>query len=229
MSGSNPLLAKVLNNVFPRVPDFFGLINDQVAVLTTMGQLFEEFMETNNPDIALKIRELEHKGDELKARNMNVLADAFATPMDREDIYRAISSVDMVMNYLKTTVREIETLGLTPDEHTLHMSQIIREGVDSLARGYEKLKIQPALAEADAAAVHKSERSVEKTYRRALAMLLSTEEQMKNLSKDSSVESVITVVMTAMKRRELYRHISNTADELAKAGDVLHDIVVQIS
>jgi uncharacterized protein Yka (UPF0111/DUF47 family) len=229
MSGSNPLLARVLNNVFPRVPDFYGLINDQVAVLTTMGQLFEELMESNNPEAALKIRELEHKGDELKVRNMNILADAFATPMDREDIYRAISSVDMVMNYLKTTVREIETLSVVPDEHTRSMAQTIREGIDSLARGYGKLKVQPALAEEDASAVHKAERTVEKTYRRALAVLLSTEEQMKNLSKDSSVESVVGVIMAVMKRRELYRHISNTADELAKAGDVLHDIVVQVS
>ena len=49
--------------------------------------------------------------DELKRRNMVVLNQAFATPMDREEIYRAIEGIDHVINYAKTTVREMELLG----------------------------------------------------------------------------------------------------------------------
>jgi len=31
-----------------------------------------------------------------------------------------------------------------------------------------------------------------------------------------------------LKRREVYRHLSNGADRLARAGQTLHDIVVKI-
>lgn len=249
MGGSNSFVSKILNNVFPRVADFHGLINEQVAVLSTMGELFEELMEHNNPEVAAKIKDLETKGEELKMRNINVLAKAFATPMDREDIYRIITSIDTVISYLRTSVRTVEVLEITPDEHTLHMAQTIHEGIDSLARGYGKLKTQPALADEDATAVSKAERAVERTYRRALAALLSAESQMKGLQQEQikglylkevnadSAESIITAtsasVMTSvtniLKRREIYRHLSDTADELAKAGGVLHDVVVQIS
>ena len=32
-----------------------------------------------------------------------------------------------------------------------------------------------------------------------------------------------------MKRREVYRHLSNGADRLAHAGQTLHDIIVKIA
>ncbi|MBF0295879.1 MAG: DUF47 family protein [Magnetococcales bacterium] len=232
MSGSsNSLASKILNNVFPRVPDFYGMINDQCDVAAQAMDALVEFMETNNADKGLLVRELEKKGDEIKARNMSVLNQAFATPMDREDIYRAITAIDQIMNYAKTTIREMEVLNLTPDQYTLEMAQLLREGVDALKRGFHKLGVTPALADQDAAAVSKAERNTEKAYRRAIAALFTAEEAMKSLeaNEPGAQSKAMERVVEMFKRRELYRHLSNTADQLARAGDVLHDIVVQIS
>ena len=41
--------------------------------------------------------------------------------------------------------------------------------------------------------------------------------------------TAINLVIEIFKRREVYRHLSNAADRLARAGEVLHDIVVNIS
>ncbi len=35
-------------------------------------------------------------------------------------------------------------------------------------------------------------------------------------------------VMEVFKKREVYRHMSNAADRLARAGEVLRDIVVKL-
>ncbi|MEZ5095468.1 MAG: hypothetical protein R2731_04785 [Nocardioides sp.] len=35
-------------------------------------------------------------------------------------------------------------------------------------------------------------------------------------------------VMDVFKRREVYRHLSNASDRVARAGEVLHDIVVKM-
>lgn len=232
MSGSsNSLASKILNNVFPRVPDFYGMINDQCDICAQSMDALVEFMETNAPEKGLLVRELEKRGDEIKARNMSVLNQAFATPMDREDIYRAITAIDQIINYAKTTIREMEVLSLTPDQFTLEMAQLLREGVDALKRGFAKLGVTPALADQDAAAVSKAERNTEKAYRRAIAALFQADEQMQALDKHEpgAEAKAIARVVDMFKRRELYRHLSNTADQMAKAGDVLHDIVVQIS
>lgn len=219
-----------MSKLFPRIPDFYGLIIDQCALLVAMTETFADLMETNNPDFAQKIRSMEHDGDVLKARNIDILNSSFATPIDREDIYRAIVSIDMVMNYAKTTVREMDILGVRPDEFTLEMAHLIREGAESIRQGYQKLRLDPALAEEDAQACRKAERNVEKCYRRALAAMLEPEEvlaDMRGKPGELDAKMVYFITMT-IKKRELYRHISNAADTLAHAGSVLHDIVVQV-
>ena len=41
--------------------------------------------------------------------------------------------------------------------------------------------------------------------------------------------AAIKLVIEIFKHREIYRHLSNASDRLARAGEVLHDIVVKIS
>lgn len=236
MSGSsNSVVSRIVDRVFPRMPNFYGLIDEQCDAAVEAMEAFVQFMETGDPEKAVEVRRLEKTGDELKERNGDVLNKAFATPMDREDIYRAIVSIDHIINYAKTTVREMEALELTPDAFTLEFAVALRDGALSLQRGYAKLSTAPAAAEEDAQAVRKAERNAEKIYRRALAELFSTHSL---AGPDVADQSPLTVaqagvamndVVSMFKRREIYRHLSNAADRLARAGENLHDIVVKIS
>ncbi len=78
-------------------------------------EAFVAYMEDGNEEKAKAVRAIEKHGDELKLRNTDILNRAFATPMDREDIYNAIITLDMGMNYTKTTTREMEALSLVDD------------------------------------------------------------------------------------------------------------------
>jgi len=42
-----------------------------------------------------------------------------------------------------------------------------------------------------------------------------------------AVASGLAYVMEVLKRREIYRHLSNASDHFAHAGDILHNIVVK--
>lgn len=225
------LVQRIINNVFPTIPDFIGMLADQCKVTVEVLNTLEEFMQDGDPAKALKVREMEHLGDDIKARNMDALNKAFATPLDREDIYRAITAIDEVTNYCKTTVREMEILQLQPDANTLAMVRQIREGGDALLRGFKKLKDTPALAEEDCDVIRKTERSVEKTYRTALSELFNADKEIQMFASKDPVAAAAAVarVVEIFKRREIYRHISNTADHMAKAGHILHDIVVQVA
>ena len=49
-------------------------------------------------------------------------------------------------------------------------------------------------------------------------------------NKESDTKATeIHLVIDIFKHREVYRHLSNASDRLARAGEVLHDIVVKIS
>jgi uncharacterized protein len=232
MSGdSNSVITRLVNRMLPRMPDFYGLINAQCDHVCLSMEEFVKFIESGDQTIGEKVRLMEKEGDDLKARNMEILNRAFATPMDREDIYRAIVSIDEILNYAKTTVREIDALEVTPDAHMAEMARVITEGSQALRQGYAKLSSAPMDAENDAAAARKAERSTEKLYRAALADLFDAEHHVQALSEkaENAEAQAMVYVIEVFKRREIYRHLSNGADRLAHAASVLHDIVVQIS
>lgn len=232
MSGSsNSVVTKLVDRVFPRMPDFYGLISAQSEQLCRSMDVYVKFMETGDAEIGNQVRAMEKEGDELKSRHMEILNHAFATPMDREDIYRAIVTIDEILNYAKTTVREMEALELQPDGHMAEMARLIRDGSMALRDGYAKLSTKPMDGEQYAAAARKAERNTEKVYRAALAELFSAQHHVDALNEKTqgAEANAMNYVIEMFKRREIYRHLSNGADRLEHAAGVLHDIVVQIA
>jgi len=236
-TGSGSILVRIVDRLLPRTPDFFSLVDEQCdQAALTLDELVN-FMESNDASTAKHVRQMEKEGDRLKSRNLDILNKAFSTPMDREDIYRAIVDVDHLMNYAKSTVREMEIFEVPPDRFTLQMAIHLKEGTEDLRQGFRMLRKNPALAEKGAEAAHKAERNVEKVYRAALAELFDVNTTIEPLhAAKSDVDDapmdhshVLQNVMERLKRREIYRHLSNAADRLARAGNTLHDIVVKIA
>lgn len=216
--------------VFPTMPDFPALLNEQCDVLVeTTGRLLE-FMKNNSQEDGEAVRALEHRGDELKARNLSMLGQAFATCMDREDIRRATTTIDMVMNYCKTTIREMQILNVSPDDAMVEMVTVLHEGAMVLRDGYRH--VQPGgtgqdIARTDYELVMKAERNIEKVYRRSIARLFTAEDELQALADKApgAKAKAVAKVIEMFKRREVYRHLSNAGDELARAGSILRDII----
>lgn len=229
---SDSVVTKLVDRVFPRMPDFYGLMNDQCDLLVTTMEEFIDYMRTGKPETGTRIANiLEKQGDELKRRNLQILNKAFATPMDREEIYRAIEGIDHVVNYAKTTVREMEAFDVDPDSHTLEMAIHLKEGAEALQAGFRKIGTAPTEAEADAEAARKAERQIEKCYRRALAELFEAKAHHAKLQEEGggTGSDALRCMTEILKRREIYRHLSNGGDRLAHAGQTLHDIIVKIA
>ncbi|MDN0076720.1 DUF47 family protein [Crenobacter sp. SG2303] len=244
-----PLWRSWWQRLSPPTPDFYALLNQQCDLVAEgMAELLA-YMRTGENSHADRVIELEREGDVLRVENMNLLHQTFITPFDREDIYRSIATIDEIINYARTTVREMRGLNLSPDEHTRAMAELLHEGVLSLQSGYAQLAKKPLLAEADAEAARKMERVAEHTYRMALSELFdahhyvttltpeqrkaadSLEVLMQELTRSEvlAVGSAVGFVIEILKRREVYRHMSNAADRVVLAGEVLHDIIAKIA
>ena len=228
--GTRTFLRRLAGRVFPRAPDFYRLLDDQCGLVVETMETFVEFMQDHAPDTGARVRELEHRGDELKHRNMDQLNRAFATPIDREEIFRAVVTLDDIVGYAKTTVREMEVLQVSPDDAMREIAALLLEGAQALQRGYAKLRTSPLDAEPDAQQAHKTERGIESIYRRAVANLFD-EERIKRLVDSDDAEgraAGIIAVLRMLRRRELYRHLSNAADRVDVAAEALRDIIVKI-
>lgn len=238
-----------LARLFPRTPDFYARLNAQCDLAAAATEAFVAYMQDGNDASAQRVLDLEKQGDTLKADNMTTLHRAFATPIDREDIYRSIAAIDEVLNYAKATVQEMRALKLKPDEHTRAMAELMHRGACALQQGYACLADDPLTAESHADAARKTERKTEKIYRRAIGELFDVEHYQATLTPEqrrsaaslavltddvgapetTAIGSAVGFVLEILKRREVYRHMSNGADRVVRAGEVLHDIVAKVA
>jgi uncharacterized protein Yka (UPF0111/DUF47 family) len=212
------------------MPDFYGLINQQCDLALEAMQVFETFLETGDTEIAQKVRDLEHRADDLKNRNIRILNASFSTPMDREDLYDAIAGIDQIINFTKTTVFELRVFKVKPDKCMRKLANQLTVGVEALRGGFAILEKDPAGAEPYARAAHKAERRMKKIYRRGLVMLLDKERfKQQNANQPADQEDLaLDFVVYVTKRREIYRHLSHAADSLARVSELLHDIIVKL-
>ena len=227
---SKSVMQRLIDRVFPRMPDFYGLINEQCDLAVEAMQVFETFLENGDEEIGQKVRELEHRADGLKDRNIQILNASFSTPMDREDLYDAIAGIDYLVNFTKTTVYELHLYKTAPDKYMRRLSKELTAGVVSLRNGFALLDKDPTAAEPFAVEAHKAERKMKKVYRRGMVVLLDKENFKQQYSSDPAQpeDMAIDFAVYIMKKREIYRHLSHAADRLGRVSELLHDIVVKL-
>ena len=115
MAESSPsIFRRLFDRVFPKMPNFFALLSEQAGQVAHTTSSLVDFMESGDPEIGKLIKRDEHEADLIKIRNIHLLNEAFSTPIDREDIYRAIMDLDEIVNYCKSTVNEMDVLGVRP-------------------------------------------------------------------------------------------------------------------
>ncbi|MBF0628108.1 MAG: DUF47 family protein [Magnetococcales bacterium] len=231
MGGSSTGFSKLTNRVFPRMPNFYGLILEQCALADQAAALLEEYVQTGNKSRADQILKLEQDAETLRQRNLDVLKNAFATPMDREDIYRAYMTVDCIISYAHNIVSEMDALNIKTDKYITDMTAALRNAVETLSAGYKKLATSPADSDKDAQLVGQARKTIEKTFRAALAQLFQGDKyvQMMQQKQDGAEAQAMSYVLDIFKRREIYRHLFDAAIDMGNAGKVLHDIVVQVA
>ena len=110
------------------------------------------------------------------------------------------------------------------------MAELLASGARELQRGYSKLKGQPGEAERHAQAAHKAERRIEDEYRRAVAHLLDERRILVDPGMDchESLAQSLGRLVETLRRRELYRHLSNAGDRLETAAEILHNVIVKM-
>lgn len=206
------LAARLLQQIFPKTPDFYQLLYQQSHQVSITGDNLVRFMVSESLDAGRMLKEDEHEADRLRIHNLHQLNSSFATPIDREDIYRAIASMDSIVTYCKSTYNEMKALQLQPDECSKSMVVELQTGIKALEQGFFELDKNPGNAEQHAFAARHSERRIEKMYRKAIAKLFQGDDY-----------------LNMFKQRELYRHLSNAADKVHDTANVLEDIIVKTS
>jgi uncharacterized protein Yka (UPF0111/DUF47 family) len=221
---------RLWRQVVPPMPDFHAMLEAQADNLRATVAALVDYVQACDAALAPPVHSLVDKGHALRDRNLGVLHRSFVTPIDREDIYTLVTAIDHILDYLKNTVREVEVLQVQSDDWMRRMTAELDEGVASLALGLARLRAGRAEDVARTVQTRAAERRIEDLYRDALADMFQGEEYQGLTAAEGEpppVRACLDFVVTRIKRREVYRHLSNAADRLAHAGEALRDISIK--
>ena len=226
---SRPWWLRLWQTIVPPMPDFYDLLEAQADNLRDTMAALADYLKTCDAELAATVHERVNKGHTLRDNNLKLLYGSFITPIDREDIYTLSMSIDHILDYLKNTVREVEVLQVKPDDWMQRMIADLSNGAASLALGLARFRAGEAEAVAHTVQTRDAERRVEDLYRDALENMFQGEEyrQLTESEATPDVRACLDFVIGRIKRREVYRHLSNAADRLAHAGEALRDVSIK--
>jgi predicted phosphate transport protein (TIGR00153 family) len=197
---------------------FVSLLIEQSEITAAGLRLLEDWVSA--PKVKseaveeMRVKELE--ADEVRRILIDELHNTFITPFDREDIFMLSLYIDDVLDYAYTTVEEMLLMGIDADEHLTEMVKNCREATEELELAIKRLSANPRVAGDHARRAKKMENEVDQLYRGAIADLFTKAKDFKPL-------------MVMLRRREIYRHVSNMADQADKAADVIGMVVMKLT
>ncbi len=200
----------------PRQDNFLRLIGEQAGKTLEGMEALEEFMRNNSKDSARRVMEVEKEADELRRILVDELNRTFVTPIDREDIFALSRAIDDILDYGNSTVEEMDILDVAPNKHLHGMASLLKDAANEIHMATQRLKDHPGVAYEHAMRAKALENRVETVYREALADLFAG---------PTTSEHIVEM----LKLRELYRHLSNSADRGDEAANVITDIVVKMT
>jgi predicted phosphate transport protein (TIGR00153 family) len=185
--------------------------------ITARGLAYLEDVLPHLPENVLEeMKRLEYEGDEVRRVLIDELHKTFVTPLDREDIYNISHHIDEMLDYAHTTVLELTLLKIDADDYLKLMTKLNRQAAEEIAMAMRRLQGNPVVALEHARRARKLESEVERVYREAIADLFTKAKDFKPL-------------MEMLRRREVYRHVSNMADQASAAAHVIGMVVIKMT
>ena len=186
----------------PETPDVLGKLRAQTAI-TMEGMEALIAWSVGEPGAADRLRDCEHRADECKRELRAALTIAFTTPLEPEDIFELSTELDRVLNSAKNAVREAEVMEIGPDEAISEMAAELAEGLRDLGEAFEQLAVGARTAATEAAdRAAKSQSRIEKVYRQSMSALVAVDD-----------------LREVAAKRELYRRLARTSDDLREVAE----------
>ena len=173
-------------------------------------EALNEFMEIPSKEKGGRVEEIEKEADDLRRTLIEELNQTFVTPIDREDIFALSRTIDDMCDYAKSTVEEMLLFEVSPNDHLKKMTEILSSAAQDISAAVGFMKTDARAANDHLVRAKKTENHMEHRYREALVELFKEKD-----------------VIKILKLREIYRHLSNSADRGDEAADIIGDILVK--
>jgi predicted phosphate transport protein (TIGR00153 family) len=200
-------------SLIPKEHDYFGLFSDLAANLDEAAQLLVRFMEDYGQakSIGAAILEHEHVGDKILHDIVKRLNRSFITPIDREDIYDLVATMDEVLDNIEQATDAMVLYRVeAPTEYAVRQARVIAEAAAVLHQLINDLEKQTDLMER-VISINSLENEGDRIAREAIAALFDD---------DIDAKEVI-------KWKDIYEVLESAIDECEHVANVIESIVLK--
>ena len=199
----------------PKDSSFYPLFTASAENLVAATDVLSDFIHDHarRPELAGKLRDLEHAADQTTHAIFRQLNTSFVTPFDREDIYRLASALDDVVDAVEAAADFIvlADVGRLPPL-MLEQIQLLQRSAHETAQAMSRLKtlrdLEPYWIE-----VNRLENEADRIYRKLLSKLFSGDYD----------------ALTMVKLREVADGLEDAADALEHVAHAVETIAVKES
>lgn len=204
------MIENMFNFSFFKKRDFYKMLLNQAEKTEQGMAALVDFMDNPTMEKGKIVDLIEEEADEIRRVLIDDLNRTFVTPIDREDIYALSRAIDDVIDYAKSTVEEVILFKVETSADMKEMAKVLYEATRDVCYGVRHLKNNPGACVEHIIRAKKAENKIERLYRKGLAGLFQAND-----------------VINILKDREVYRHLSNAADRVVMAANIIGDILVK--
>ena len=206
----------MFGRLLPKETSFFEFYERHAALTVEGAKEFLSLVSTgaNIGAKAKRIKEIEHETDVITHHCVEALHKTFITPIERDDIYRLITKMDDIMDFVEAASERIalyEIKDMTPEVKDL--ADVLVRAAEEVAHACSLLRNMKN-AEAiikDCIDINRLENEADAILRNAVARLFKEE-------KDP---------ITIIKWKEVYEHLENATDRCEDVANIIEGVVLE--
>jgi predicted phosphate transport protein (TIGR00153 family) len=199
----------------PTDTSFYDMFSESAKNLVAGAELLAEMLPNgaDRADIAARMREAEHQGDEFTHGIVRRVNTTFVTPFDREDIYRLAAGLDDVMDFMEEAVDLVllYEVSALPSE-LADMVEVLQRAAELTADAMPRLRTMRDLEEYWIE-INRLENDGDKSYRRIVAKLFNGQYD----------------VLTVMKLKDVVDSLEAAIDAFETVANIVEQIAVKES
>lgn len=199
--------------LIPRDVKFFHMFAEMAGNLGDGARLLKQTLDDFRDIEARvqKLKDIEHRGDDMTHNILTKLNQTFITPFDREDIYRLASSLDDVLDFIyaagvRLTMYKIKQAPAA----AFKLADIIVRQCDQLSSAVAGLEKHNKVLEY-CVEINRLENEADQVARAAIGTLFDHE----------------TDPISLIKLKELYEILETATDKAEDAANVLEGVVLK--
>ncbi len=198
----------------PYETSFFDLFEKQAALVIKSAEELLELLSTfaNSVEKVARIKELEHEADAITHRCLEELRQTFITPFERDDIYRLISRMDDIIDYIEEAAARIVLYKLQDEKlEAQKLASILLSATHEVGLAVRGLRKREEEMKQSFIRIHQMENEADLVLRNALGRLFDEEQDIRNL----------------IKWKEIYENIENAVDRCEDVVNIIEGVTLE--